>query len=144
MIDPFVNNGTLFYISASLPATYDSAGYAALAWTQIRGVRSIGDLGAAYETFESNVIGGIHHNKRSGKAINTIQLEVIKIDDAGQTLLKSAFNSTASYSYRCVAVDGAIYYFTAGCSYRMNNAGQSATIADIKTTLELDSELLEV
>lgn len=144
MINPFVNNGTLFYICASLPATYDSAGYAALIWTQMRGVRSVGDMGAAYETFDSNEIGGIRHNKRTGKVDNTIPLEVIKIDDAGQTLLKAAFAAVASYSYKCLAVDGTLFYFTAGCSLRRQNSGQSGTIADIITSLELDSDLLEI
>ena len=144
MINPFVNNGTLFYISATLPATYDSAGYAAVTWTAIRGVRSIGDMGVVWETFDSNAIGGIRHNKRTGKAANTVPLEMIKIDDAGQTLLKVASASLNSYSFKCLAADGTLYYFTAGCSARANNAGTSASIADIKITLELDSELLEV
>lgn len=144
MINPFVNNGTLFYISATLPVTYDSAGYAAVTWTRVRGVRSTGDMGETWQTFDSNAIGGIRHNKRTGKAANTVALEMIKIDDAGQTLLKAASESENSYSYKCLAVDNTAYYFTAGCSGRTNNAGESASIADIKITLELDSALLEV
>jgi hypothetical protein len=143
-MNPFVNNGTLFYISATLPATYDLAGYEALTWTRIQAVRAIGDLGEAYETFDNNVIGGIRSNVRSGKLPTTIELELIKIDDAGQDLLKAAFESKMSYSYRVLAVDGVNYYFTAECATRFNNSGQSGTIADIKTTLQVDSRLLEI
>lgn len=144
MINPFVNNGTLFYISAALPATYDSVGYSALTWTRIKAVRSIGDLGEKYDTFDSNPIGGIRQNKRSGKLATTVPLELIKIGDAGQNLLKAAFYSPSNYSYKVEAVDGAIYYFAAECSSRMNNAGESSSIADIKTTLELSSAILDL
>jgi hypothetical protein len=144
MINPFVNNGNTFYICATLPATYDSAGYAALAWTQIRGIRVIGDMGIAYDTIDMNVIGGIRHNKKSGTLANSIAIEMIKIDDAGQTLLKALIDLTSSYSFKCLTVDGTIYYFTASCSYRMANAGESGAIHITKTTLDLDSALLEV
>lgn len=144
MINPFVTNGTQFFICATLPATYDAAGYAALTFTKLRGVRSIGDIGAAYNLIESNVIGGIRHNKRSGNAILTVELEVISIDDAGQTLLKAAFAASASYSYKVLGFDGQLWYFSAGCSRRFRNPGTSNSIADIKTSLEVDSELLEI
>jgi hypothetical protein len=144
MINPFVNNGNLFYISSALPATYDNAGYSALTWTQIRGIRSIGDIGVTYETIDYNVIDGIRHNKKSGTLANSIAVEVIKIDDAGQTMLKTLIGLTSSYSFKCVTVDNTIYYFTAACSYRMANAGESSNIHITRLTLELDSDLLEV
>jgi hypothetical protein len=144
MINPFVNNGNTFYISSALPATYDNTGYAALTYTQIRGIRAIGDIGVTYETFDNNVIGGIRNNKKRGISANSISIEVIKIDDAGQTLLKALLTSTTSYSFKVVLIDGTIYYFTAACSYRMANAGESGAIHIIKCVLDLDSTLLEV
>jgi hypothetical protein len=41
-------------------------------------------------------------------------------------------------------VDGTIYYFTAACSARKNNAGESSNVHITRLTLDLDSELLEV
>jgi hypothetical protein len=146
MINPFVNNGNLFYISASLPATYDGTGYGALSYTQVRGMRAIDDIGVKYETVDFNLIGEVRHNKRVGTQANSINIEVFKIDDAGQTLLKAlALPATInSYSFKVVLVDGTIYYFTATCSYRGGNAGESGNVQITKLTLDLDSALLEV
>jgi hypothetical protein len=144
MINPFVNNGNLFYISSALPATYDNTGYSALAYTQIRGVKVIGDIGVNYETADFNIIGGIRQNKKVGKQANRVQIEVFKIDDAGQTLLKALLSASVSYSFKVVLVDGTVYYFTAACSSRTNNAGESSNIHITRLTLELDSDLLEV
>jgi hypothetical protein len=144
MQNPFVTNGTQFFICASLPATYDATGYGALSFTKIRGVRSIGDIGGAYNLVESNAIGGIRHNKRSGNAILTIDLEVVSIDDVGQALLKSTYFSSSSYSYKVLGVDGQLWYFTAGCARRYHNPGNANSVADIKISLEVDSELLEI
>ena len=144
MINPFVNNGNTFYICDTLPATYDSAGYAALTWTQVRGIRSVGDLGVTYETIDYNVIGGIRHNKKTGTLANSIAIELIKIDNTGQTMLKTLLGLTTSYSFKCLTMDGTLYYFTAACSYRMANAGESSNIHITKLTLDLDSALLEV
>jgi hypothetical protein len=144
MINPFVNNGNLFYISASLPATYDNAGYSALSYTQVRGIKVVGDIGVNYDIVDFNVIGGIRHNKKVGLLANSIQIEVFKIDDAGQSLLKVLLSASVTYSFKFLLVDGTAYYFTAACSYRGNNAGESSNIHITKLTLDLDSELLEV
>lgn len=144
MINPFVNNGNTFYICAKLPATYDSAGYAALTWTKIRGIRSTGELGDQFYTIDSNAIGGIRHNKKTGTAANSVPIELIKIDDAGQSMLKTLTGLTSSYSFKCLTMDGTAYYFTAACISRKANVGKGASIADIKATLELDSALLEI
>ncbi len=144
MINPFVNNGNTFYICAALPATYDSAGYAALTWTQIRGIRSTGELGDQFDTIDYNVIGGIRHNKKTGTAANSVPIELVKFDNAGQAMLRTLIGLTSSYSFKCLTMDGTIYYFTAACTMRKANVGEGASIADIKATLELDSALLEV
>jgi hypothetical protein len=144
MITPFVNNGNLIYISSALPATYDNAGYSALTYTQIRGIKVIGDIGVTYETADFNVIGAVRQNKKVGKQANSIQIEVFKIDDAGQTLLKALLSASVSYSFKVLLVDGTIYYFTAACSARTSNAGESSNVHITRLTLDLDSELLEV
>jgi len=144
MQNPFTNAGTLFYISATLPASYDAAGYGNLSFTQIRGIRSTGDIGEAYQTFDYNPIIGTRYNKRSGKLAKSLNAEIIIIDDAGQSLLKAALTSVNAYSYKVLCVDGVIYYFTAECSQRFRNIGQANSLADLKLTLEINSELLEI
>ena len=144
MINPFVNIGTKFYICADTPLTYDATGYGALTFTQIRGMRSIDDIGEKYDTVDFNTIGNIRRQKRVGKATNTIQIEIIKITDAGQDLLKASFSNGSTSSYKVIAADGAIYYFTADCNYIMQNPGNKSSIADIKGTLDINSNLLQV
>lgn len=144
MINPFCNNGTTFHICPNLPSAYSEIGFASLTYTKIRGIASTGDIGEEYETFVSNAIGGVKHTKKTGKSALSLNVSMIKIDDAGQDLMKALYNTTASYSFKVVLPDSTVYYFTANCSSRSSNATQSNQINTTSSTLNIDSELLEV
>jgi hypothetical protein len=144
MQNPFANTGTQFFISASLPATDDAAGFNALTFTKIRGVASFADLGGAYELIDFNVIGGLRHRKRSGLLAQSLPLDVVNLTDAGQDLLAQAFTSPNSYSYKIIDAEGKVYYFTAECVSRYKNIGDPTSIADIKVILEINSAILEI
>lgn len=140
---PTVSSGTTLAVSQALPATKDQAGFAALTYTQIRGVRSIPDIGEQYQTQASNTIGQVRPvNRKVGLAALSLPLELIRIGDAGQAILRAALAATASYSYKLTQTDGLVMYFTASATNRMHG-GFSDGIADTKITLEIDSQIIE-
>lgn len=141
---PTVSSGTTIAVCAALPATMNAAGFAALAFTQIRGVRAIPDIGEQYQTQESNAISQVRPgNRKVGLAAMSLPLELIRIADAGQAMLRTAVDASASYSYRLKQMDGLTMYFTAGATNR-THGGFSFGIADTKITLEVDSRIIEV
>ena len=143
MSDINIAAGTTLSVCAALPETLTQAGYEALTFTQVKGVRSVGDIGKTHQTLENRTIGKVPYNQRVGIDINTLQLELFRIDDAGQYLLRAAVDDADSYSYRVVA-PGLTRYFTAGCSARLPGTGDSKTICDTRVTLEIDSEVIEI
>lgn len=144
MQTPIINAGTQWFISETLPNVIDAAHFAALPFVKIKAVRSTDRLGGQYKLIENNAIGELQYNERSGLAAISFNLELITMQDAGQTLLKAAYYSSNSYAYKVQCPDGAIFYFTAECSSRFNGRNDPKTLADIKTTLEINSQLIEV
>lgn len=144
MFTPHINDGARLFVSTVLPVAEDQAGFEALLFTQIKGVRSTGDIGERQKTVLTKEVGVIPYNEIVGRDANRMLLEVIVISDVGQTILKSSYQSSAKHAYQYILVDGTVYYFVAVCSERMRNAGKSKTVAGITTVLEFTSELLEI
>jgi hypothetical protein len=93
--------GTTISISASLPATYDVAGYAA--------------HGRTYAEVTSNPIDTRATQKYKGsfnEGTKTLQLDMDN-QDAGQQLVKTALNSDNDYSFEVAYPNGDIDYFIA-------------------------------
>jgi hypothetical protein len=144
-INPTLASGTTFAVATALPATYDQAGFAALAYTQIRGVRAVGEIGKQWLTIPQNPIGSPRPTQRRvGLAAASVPLELIRIADAGQSILRAAIDVVVSYSYRQTQSDGSLSYFTAAAISRMNGGIASGGIADTKVTLDIDSVVIEV
>lgn len=83
--------GAKVYVSAAAPATTNTAGYAALTWTQVKGFSNIGGIGnaQAVQSFSSLDEGIIKYRGEDDPG----QMDVSMADlpaDAGQVLLKAA------------------------------------------------------
>ena len=108
--------GTKISISASIPATFDAAGYAAVTgWAQIGEITDGGSHGKTYAEVTHNPIDTRMTQKYKGSInIGTKTLNLaIDDDDAGQILVKTALDSDSDYSFKVVYQDGAIDYFQA-------------------------------
>jgi hypothetical protein len=140
---PFVTNGTLLYISQETPLTKTLAGYNALTFTRIGGVSNFSDVGNVYETARVNLIGFVPHDKKVGTASQTIQLETIKITDAGQDLLELVTKLYRSASFKITTRNGEVTFFTAESSQDIKNRGEPNAIVKRKYVLNLTSEVLE-
>lgn len=131
-MDINVSAGTTIWVSASVPAT---------TYTQIRGVRSVSDLGVVTETVISRPVYGKPKLVSVGKQAQTVLLELYRMTDDGQTMLKSLVNSRFEYSFKVMQSNGETNYFTATASQHLNGVGTGSTIFDARINLELTSDI---
>lgn len=108
--------GTKIKITASAPATFNAAGYAALVFTNIGEITSgFDNLGREYVPIEHKPIDTRATQFYKGSFTEgggDISL-ALDTDDAGQNLAKAASNSDADYYFDIEAQNGDHYYFPA-------------------------------
>lgn len=96
----------LIYASTVLPATYDSTGFLAVTgWTLINSVTQWDPPGDMTDALTETLLAGydiVANGARKSRDLNFTTTDIIG-GDAGQTLLKSASNTTTSLSFRHVA-----------------------------------------
>lgn len=109
--------GTVLACSASLPATYDAAGYGALSFTAVGEVTNIdGELGRVYNTVEHAPIASSQRIQRKGTyVVGTSEIRLAwDQSDAGQDLLRTAANDANDImSFKITKQGGDIRWFTA-------------------------------
>jgi len=129
-----VMNGTTIGISATLPATYDAAGYGALTFTNIAEVLDIGELAKAYNVVTHQTVGRDYPEKLKGTydiANVTLTLGKVKTD-AGQVALQTALTSANSVAFVITLPSGNSGSFTG----KVIKAGQGAVAVDgVETTV---------
>lgn len=105
--------GTRVYISATLPATYNEAGYEALTWTAIGNIESVGDYGATFDAVTFDPLDtGVRMKAKGVKDNGDITLPfAYDSADAGVVILKAASDSMNDYSFKVVGQDGKADYF---------------------------------
>jgi hypothetical protein len=142
----FTSAGTTVAISASLPATYDAAGFGALTFTTIGEITDAGEYGKEYNLVTHNPLADRKTYKRKGSYNNgsmTLQMGRVP-DDAGQVLLLSAQDSDNSYSFEVTLQDGTINYFTGQVMSYRTSIGSVDQITSASVTVEVDSDIVEV
>lgn len=104
--------GSFLRISAGVPATFNAAGYAALAYTIIGEITDFGEFGREYSLVTHNPVGNRSTQKFKGsfnEGSLTLQL-ALDTDDAGQILAKTAMLSDANFSFHLQTQNGDKYY----------------------------------
>lgn len=109
------NAGAVVSVSAGIPATYDSAGFAALSWSVLGEVTSLPDSGEEYADIPVQVIGDSaggtdHYVGVQDQPESTISY-VRDISDAGQVILAAASGSTTATACKIVYSNSEIEYF---------------------------------
>ena len=135
--------GSTLWVSAVLPNDNTITAYNLLTWTQIKGVRLIGSLGQVDTVIDANVMNKPGKRLRVGTESRSIPLELIEIDDAGQTILVSAINAPMNYAYRISKSNRPTKYFQAFASSVQDGELDPSSIATKAIQLELDSQILE-
>lgn len=138
--------GSKFYVTATPPVTYDSAGFSALTFTEVLYISNLGEFGAVSNLVTFNSLGNRTVIKRKGSKDNgSIPVEMARVPgDAGQTLLVAAAASDLSYSYKLETQDGTLFYFSSQCMSYTTNVGGVDDILMATATLEIDNEIIEV
>lgn len=124
---PFSGSGTCLSVSAAAPATYNAAGFAALAWTTVGEIESIGEITVNHAAVNfTNLCTGKTSVNKGAEEPTTVEIGVaMDRDDAGQALMTTARKSmTAIYSFRIQEANGDIVYFQ-GIVMRERIAGGS-------------------
>ena len=142
----FTSAGTKLFISSAAPATYNSTGFAALAWTEIGEVSEMGEFGRQYNLVTFNKLGDRRTVKRKGSYNDgTIACQMARVpSDAGQTILTTAVNSDNSYSIKIKLQDGTVFYTSAQVMSYTTNIGNVDQITSATVNLEIDNDILEV
>lgn len=138
--------GTRFYVCATLPATYNQAGYEALSWTEIGEVTDGGSFGKTWQVTNHNPIAtGETFKFKTTSDNGDVTLQMARIpSDAGQTILRAANNSTASYAIKCTIQDGTDMYFAAKVTSYTTEVGSGASILAASVGLAITTDIVEV
>lgn len=133
--------GSLLYISAQTPVTFDYAGYESsnLIFTRVGEITDMGEFGRAYNLVTHNPVDTRGTQKFKGSFNEgSMQLKLgLDTDDAGQILMKAAALSDNDYSFKIVTQNGDKYYAQAKCMSFKPGVGSVDQITAAAATLEL-------
>jgi len=104
--------GGFLSVSAATPATFSSAGYAALTWTEVGETSELPEFGATcsavtFTPIETGIVNKFHGERNYGSI--TIPL-AYDYADAGQNILRAALASEDEISFRESRTDGTVRY----------------------------------
>lgn len=141
-------SGATLSLSASLPATYDAAGYGAttITWTAIGEISNYGNHGvnanvATHTPVDTAVVTKIKGSKNYG----AMALVIGSIPtDTGQALLNTASESNNHYSAKLTYPDGAIHYMDVLVTSFEFNDGSVDDICQINVSLEICKKPVQV
>lgn len=143
------NAGTSLAISASSPATYDAVGFAALTFTEVGEVVSIGEHGSNYALVTHSPLSSRRVQKFKG-SVNDGSMAVglgMDLTDAGQTLLLAGADGSAvdvDHAVKITYQDGSIEYFSAKVMSYTRNPSTIDSIVAANTTFELVNQVIDV
>lgn len=142
MATPITFADSVISLSAGTPATYDSVGFAALTYTDIGEVVSVGDRGRTYTdvSYKSLAERGTLHRKGSYDEPETPFEIGVDRADAGQILLKTASTSDSDYAFKVEYSNGEIDYFQGLTFSFVTNGGDSDTMRMVTANIRIDRQ----
>lgn len=131
--------GASVAISAALPATFDSTGYAALTYTSIGEVTEIGEFQGEYASVTHIPLADRVVRKFKGSVnYGTLPLTMAyDSDNAGQDLLETASSDDDDYSFKITMQDGTIRYMTGQVMSFKLNVGSADSMVTATSTVEV-------
>lgn len=145
---PVSLTGATLAISATLPATYDAAGYGATAmvYTLIGEVENYGNHGGSKTITEFTPVStGIVTKIAGSKNYGTMTMMMASIPaDAGQILLDTAFESTAHYSVKMTYPSGRIHYMDVLVAKNENQDGAANDVQKLAVDFALCKKPVKV
>lgn len=142
----FSSAGSKIYISAGVPATIDSTGFAALTYTEIKEVTDIGMIGPEDAVILHNPVGDNTTYKFKGSRNNgSLDLKGARATtDAGQTILIAAEASSAAYALKIVLQNATILYCQALIMSYKTSVGTVSQITSFESKCEVSGPVVTV
>jgi len=138
--------GVAFATSATLPATHDSTGFAALTFIPIGEVVDGGSAGKNYNKVDHSPLSEREVLSIKGsytQGTRTLELGKILID-AGQIALATGLDSDLPYAFSLTMQNGDVYYFIATVDSFTLNIGTIDSIVGSTVALAQRKETIEV
>lgn len=138
--------GSTIFVSATLPATYDQAGYAALSWTKIGEVTDLGEFGGTYnEVTHTPLETGIVEKFKGSVNYGTLNVQTGRDpDDAGQAILIAAFASYNAYAFKVVEQGGTVNYFAGRVMSNPLAVGNADQITGANYNVSISKPIVQV
>jgi hypothetical protein len=140
--------GTTLRVTASAPATFNSAGYTTLFTTSpvpalVGEVTDLGEFGREYALVTHMPVGNRGTQKFKGSFNEgTITLSLgLDTDDAGQIIMKAATISDNDYSFMVTTQNGDKYFFRAQVMSFKVGVGSVDSITTATVTLEITTNV---
>jgi len=141
-----IQAGTTVGISASLPATFDSAGYAALTFSVLGEVVDYSAGGKQYSTTERVPLAG--DTTKYLKAIKSYAQETFTMsrddDDAGQIIALAGVDAKTDYSIEINNPDGTVDYYTGIVLSYNDTRGDASAIINKAMVVQPTSDTVTV
>lgn len=138
--------GTTLKVTASAPATFNSAGYTTLFTTSpvpatVGEVTDLGEFGREFALVTHNPVGTRGTQKFKGSFNEgTMSLSLgLDTDDAGQIIMKAASLSDSDYSFMVTTQNGDKYFFQAKVMSFKVGVGSVDSITTATATLEIST-----
>lgn len=147
MPDISLSVGTQFFVSAAEPATYDTAGFGALSWTEVGEVESLGEFGGtASITNFTPLSTGVVKKRKGSIDYGTVAAAIGRlVGNTGQAILKAGFDGASKYvvhSFKVVTSAGEIAYFTGIVGSFTKAVNDSNAVTMVNCNVELDNTVL--
>jgi hypothetical protein len=136
---------TALYISASLPATYDSTGFTALTWIAVGEISSYGAFGGKTNIVKFTPVDTNTVAKRGGSQdFGAIALTLARHTGADVTAMNNAFIDRQPRAFKIVypTALGQTDYFTGIVVENTTNIGNSDKILEANVNIEIDNTIL--
>lgn len=139
--------GSKLAISAGTPASENAAGYAALTYTNIKGIANIGTIGESFEVVRFQPLDGpVEKYKGSVDSGSLSPQYAIDKTDAGQTLLRTAGRDRTNklYAFEITFSDGVKAQFGARVFGNPKDVGDANSIVTAAPAIEICTDIYEV
>lgn len=146
MSGPMTAAGSMLAISATLPATQDAAGFAALTFSNIGLVDKIGPMGASYGQTTFQPLVGPELTIKGGAKYGAINPSyAADSEDAGQALMATASEEQiADYAFRLTRPDGSIRYFLGKVFGVPEDIGTAETVIMVNPIVAINTKPVNV
>jgi hypothetical protein len=138
-------SGSKIYVCASLPATYNKAGYTALTWSLIGEVTNIGEYGRDYDIIEHTPIDTrVTQSLKGNYKYGNLSVSFGSVPaDAGQVIMLAASKSDNDYSFKIERTDGDIDAFTGKVSTFKPTVNGGAVLA-VSSNIVINTDITNI